>query len=69
MESRGRRVTNFFRTVIKVGVIAKEIQLHGSARLLRLLKIRDYRAAVKKCTESGALDFQYYYAEAPLKLK
>ena len=66
MEFRDRRVTNFFRTVIKV---AKEIQLHGRACLLRLFKIRDYRAAVEKCKENSSLDFQYYYAEAPLKRK
>ena len=57
MESRGRRVIDSFGIGMKVGFIAKEIQFHGHPRLVRLLKIRDYRAAVKKCTETGRLDF------------
>ena len=48
MESRGRRVIDSFGIGMKVGFIAKEIQFHGHARLVRLLKIIDYRAAVKK---------------------
>ena len=52
---------------MKVGIIAKEIQFHGHDRLVSLLKIRDYRAAVKKCTENGGLEFRNYYREAPVK--
>ena len=64
MEFRGSRVIDSFGIGMKVGVIAKEIQFHGRSRLVGLLEIRDYRAAVKKCT--GGLDFQDYYAEAPV---
>ena len=43
---RGRRVINRFAIGIDRGLIAKELAIHNLNYLVRLLLIRDYRAAL-----------------------
>ena len=45
-------------------IVRKEMNIHGFAYLLRLLKVRDYRRCVSRCEEEDLSDMKARYQES-----